>query len=74
MIKEKTQITVLKDFDGLNPEPVEVISRIVQKSGYRDRKGRPQNVRYWVSYKGANRSVFNLNNHGNCISLDSWEL
>jgi len=74
MKKEATNITVLKDFDGLNPNTVEVVSRMVQRSGYRDSKGRPQQQRKWVSYKGSNRSVFFLPNIGNCISIDSWEL
>ena len=64
-------ITVLQDFDGLNPVVVEVISRKVQSTG----KGTKS--RYYCSYKGKNFDVFGLPRKaynvptGNCISLRS---
>jgi len=73
MKKEARQIKVLKDFDGLNPVQIATITRMVQRSGTRDQKGRPQQVRHWVSYQGQNHSVFVLPNLGECISIDSWD-
>jgi type IV secretory pathway protease TraF len=70
-------ITVLKDFDGLNAQPVEVITRKIWSSGTRDRKGRPQPRRQFCSYKGETHVVFRLSESsygvgGFCISTRSY--
>ena len=53
-------ITVLNNFDGTIAEVVETIERTIVKSGSHDRKGRPQQVRRSVSYKGSRYDVFIL--------------
>lgn len=74
MQKEQTPVTVLKDFDGFNANIVEVINRIVQTGGRRNRKGHSQIPRRSVSYNGQVYDVFRLPQsygveHGDCISI-----
>ena len=75
MTKEKDTITVLNDFDGLNPVVIEEITRTIQHGGHRDKRGRPQPQPKFVSYKGVKCSVFVLSKsyglkHGLCISVN----
>jgi len=81
MQKESIQITVLEDFDGCTAKVLETITRKTTKSGHRDRKGRPQQQRTYVSYKGKKVGVFLLSpNYGfpgytNCISVEKvWKV
>ena len=72
--KEKYEITVLIDFDGLNPIVHEQVLRVIQRGGYRDRRGRPQQQPKYVSYMGRRADVFALRDFGWCISVNSYDL
>jgi len=75
MQKEKNTITVLKSFDGMNANQIDSVERTIQYGGHKDSRGRPQNQRRSVSYKGKNCTVFALSKsygleNGLCISVD----
>ena len=64
------EISVLKDFDGFTANVVEVVTRVIQKSGT------GMNAKRWVSYKGKKCYIFGLGKSYNltycsCISVKS---
>ena len=57
MKAEFITVKVVQDFDGFRGKIVDTIVRLPSHTGYRDRKGRPQQRRKLISYKGIKHIV-----------------